>query len=324
LVEQIKGAAGLAFAQFPRQLHALGFAAGKRGRTLAQVHVTQADIHQRLQLLAHVRHVFEDGERVFDGELEHVGDRMAFKFYGERFLVVTAAVADLALYVDVGHEVHFNAPLAVALTGFAAAASDVEAEAARLVAALARFGQHGEQIADGGEYLRVGCRIGAWRAADRRLIDAHDFVQLLDAGDRVVRPGLLARAIDGLGQRAIKNVVDERALAAAAHAGDHGHDAQRDADVHVLQIVLARAGDGEPFAGERARLITEQDRRSSGQIAPGERLGAGHDFLGRALGYNLATEASGAGTEIKHVVGVADGVFVVLDDEHGIAQVAQP
>ena len=44
---------------------------------------------------------------------------------------------------------------------------------------------------------------------------------------------------------------------------------------------------------------------------------------GRALGDDVAAEAARAGAEIEHVVGVADGVFVVLDDEDGVAEVAQ-
>ena len=216
-----------------------------------------------------MRNVGEHGERVFDGEVEDVGDGVAVEFHGQSFLVVAASVADLALHVDVGHEVHFDAALAVALAGFAAAAGDVEAEAAGLVAALARFGQHGEQIADGREDLRVGGGIGARRAADGRLVDADHFVDLVGAFERFVHAGLFARAVERLGQRAIENVVDQRAFSAAAHAGDDGHHAERDADGEVLQVVLARAGHGEPLAGERPRLGAMQHacwlRRDSGR-----------------------------------------------------------
>ena len=159
--------------------------------------VAEADIDEGLQLLADLRDVGEHGERVFDGEVENVGDGVAVEFYGQRLLVVAAAVADFALYVDVGHEVHFDAALAVALAGLAAAAGDVEAEAAGLVAALARLGQHGEEIADGREDLGVGGGIGARRAADGGLVDADDFVDLLRAGEGLVRAGLFARAVDG-------------------------------------------------------------------------------------------------------------------------------
>ena len=124
-------------------------------------------------------------------------------------------------------------------------------------------------------------------------------------------------------QRAIENVVDQRAFAAAAHAGDNGHDAERNADVDVLQVVLARAVYGEPLAGERARLVAMEDAAGAGQIAAGERLRAGHDLFRRALGDDVTAQAPRAGAEVDNIVGVADGVFVVLDHEHRVAQVAQ-
>jgi hypothetical protein len=68
--------------------------------------------------------------------------------------------------------------------------------------------------------------------------------------------GLFARAVEFFGQRAIENVVDQRALAAAADAGDDGHDAEREVRGDVLQVVGARAFDGEPFAGERPRALS--------------------------------------------------------------------
>ena len=148
--------------EFARQLHALRFAAGERGGALAKVHVAEADIDEGLQLLAHGGNVGEHGERVFNGEVENVGDGVAVEFYGEGFLVVAAPVAHFALYVDVGHEVHFDAALAVALAGFAAAAGDVEAEAAGLVAALARLGKPWRR--DRGWARRPACRWRDWSA----------------------------------------------------------------------------------------------------------------------------------------------------------------
>ena len=96
-------------------------------------------------------------------------------------------MADVARHVDVGQEVHFDLDHAVALAGFAAAALDVEAEAARAVAALARFGHPGEQFADRREQAGVGGRVGARGAADRRLVDVDDLVEKFQAVDFAVR-----------------------------------------------------------------------------------------------------------------------------------------
>ena len=91
----------------------------------------------------------------------------------------------------------------------------------------------------------------------------------------------------------------------------------------VLQIVLARAGDGEPLAGERTRLGALQHGGGAAEVAAGERCGRGHDLRRRALGDDVAAQAACAGAEIEHIVGVANGFFVVLDDQDGVAEVAE-
>ncbi len=113
------------------------------------------------------------------------------------------------------------------MAGFAAAAFDVEAEAAGTIAALARFRKHGKQFADGRENAGVGGRIRARRAADGRLIDFDDFVDLAGAENFAERAGWLHRAIKLLRQRAIENVVHQRGFAGAGNAGDDGKQAER-------------------------------------------------------------------------------------------------
>ncbi len=92
LIQDVERAAGLALAQFARQLDALRFAAGKRGGRLAQVNVAQAHIVQRLQLGVNLRNIFEHRERVFHGRFQQIGDRKPLVFHLQRFAVVAAAV----------------------------------------------------------------------------------------------------------------------------------------------------------------------------------------------------------------------------------------
>jgi hypothetical protein len=79
--------------------------------------------------------------RLLHRHLQHLGDVLALVQDLQRLAVVALAVADVAGHVDVGQEVHLDLDHAVALAGLAAAALDVEAEAPRAVAALARLGQ---------------------------------------------------------------------------------------------------------------------------------------------------------------------------------------
>ena len=136
------------------------------GAGLAQRQVIEAHVGQRLQHPADLRDVVEQLQRLADAHLQHVGDGAALVADGQRFGVVAAAVADVALDPDVGQEVHLDLLLAVALAGLAAAARLVEAEAARLVAAHLRLRQLGEQLADQVEDAGVGGRVG--RAASCR------------------------------------------------------------------------------------------------------------------------------------------------------------
>ena len=105
------------------------------------------------------------------------------------------------------------------------------------VAALARFGQHGEQLADGSEDAGVGGRIRTRRAADGRLIDLDDLVDLLGAFDFAERAGALHRAVQLLRQRAVENVVHQRGFSRAGNAGDDGEQAERQLEIEIFQIV---------------------------------------------------------------------------------------
>ena len=67
-----------------------------------------------------------------------------------------------------------------------------------------------------------------------------------------------------------------------------------------------------------------RDLRSARQEAAGDRRPSTCcSRFGRALVDDLAAVAAGAGAEVDHLVGGLDGRLVVLDDQHGVAQIAQ-
>ena len=94
-------------------------------------------------------------------------------------------------------------------------------------------------------------------------------------------------------------------------------------DGEVLQVVFAGAGDSEPLAGERPGLGAVQHGGGAGEIAAGERIGRGHDLVRGSFGNDHAAETACSGAEVEDVVCVADGVFVVFDDEDGVAEIAK-
>ena len=192
------------------ELDALRLAAGERRRRLAELDVAEADIEQGLELLLDLRDVLKQRHRLFDGRVEQVGDGLALVLDRQRLAVVARAAAHVAQDVHVGQEVHLDALQAVALARLAAPALDVEGEAAGLVAALARLGEHRVQLADGREEAGVGRGVRARRAADGRLVDLDHLVDVLEPLDGVVRARLFQRAVEVARERAVEDVVDER------------------------------------------------------------------------------------------------------------------
>ena len=241
---------------------------------------------------------------------------------------VTRAVAFFAGQLDVGEELHFDGDGAVAFADIAAAAGDVEGEAAGGEAFAARVGLGGEEGADVVEGFYICNRIRSWRAADRRLVDEDDVVEVLDAGESAVERGGfglggVGLAVEELHERAVEDLVDERGFAAAADAGNAAEQVEGDFDIDAAKVVDARAGEGEPLAAGFAALARDGDGEAAGQIFSRYGPRVGGDFRDRAGGKELAAELAGAGAEVEQVVGGADDVGVVLDDEDGVAEVAE-
>ena len=122
------------------QLQALRLAARQRRHRLAQLHVVEADVDDRLQPADHLAVVGEQLHGFADGQLQHVGDRqLAVAPHQVRVQHLGAealAVAIGAAQVDVGQELHLDVLEARAAAGRAAAVAGVEREHAGAVVAL--------------------------------------------------------------------------------------------------------------------------------------------------------------------------------------------
>ena len=241
LVQNIQGAPGVSARQLARQLYPLRLAARKGGRRLPKLDVREAYRHQRFQLAGNAGHRLEQGQRIFHGHFQHVVDGMSLVGYGQGFAVVAFAVANIAGHVDVGQEVHFDLDQTVALTGLAAPALDVEAEAPRRVTASAGFGHLSKQFPQRGKQTGVGGRIAARRAADGRLVDVYHLIEQIQSANLLERGGLLAGAIEvGRGQP-IQGVVDQGRFARDGNAGNADEQPGWYFKVDVLKIVAMRA-----------------------------------------------------------------------------------
>src|SRR3546814_5867863 len=116
-------------------------------------------------------------------------------------------------------------------------------------------------------------RVGARRAADRRLVDVDDLVDVLDPLDGVVGAGKGARLVQAAGQRLVERLDDERRLAAAGDAGDAGEGAERNRRIDLLQVVRGGAEDADLLArvalAAQARYL---DLAQAREVLPGQAL----------------------------------------------------
>src|ERR1700712_3847660 len=125
----------------------------------------------------------EVDEGFLDGHVEDVVDVLALVLDVQDGGFVTGAVALFAGEFDVCEELHLYGDGAVAFTDVAASAGDVEGEGSGSVGLALGIGLRGEEGADVVEGFDVGDGVGAWGAADGRLVDEDDVVEVMGAGE---------------------------------------------------------------------------------------------------------------------------------------------
>ena len=323
LVEDVERSARAAPRQLARQLHPLGFPARECGRGLPQLDVPQPHVLQRPQLVGNRRERLEQRQRLIDGQVEDLRDRLPAVLDVEGLPVVAEPLAVLAGDVDVGEEVHLDRDDAVPLAGLAASPFHVEREATGPEAARLRVGHHRKQIPDEGEKARVGRWVRSGRPADGRLIDLDHLVERGDAVNLVVSARFVRRPVQRSRKRSVQDVVHQGGLARPADAGDRCEQADRNPDVDVLQVVRAGASDDDLALERGAPDARRRDGAQACEVRPRNRTFVPHQVFGGALEDDVAAMLACARPEVDDVVGRPDGLLVVLDDNDGVPQITK-
>ncbi len=319
---------GRRFGEETGQLQPLRLAAGQRGHGLAQAHIVQSHVDDGLQTRHHFAVVLEPVRGLGDGEVQHVGNAQlhgpAHHLDVQDFRAIAAAVAIRAAQVDVAEELHLHVLKTAAAAGGATAIAGIEAEGARGVAALTRQRCFRENLAELVKRAHITGRVAARGLADGALVDEDRIAEEISAQQPVV----LSRGFRGLAevacQRGVEHVLDQRALAAAAHAR-HAHQAlQREGHAHVLQVVVARAfqdqlgrGRVHQLAKARAHLL------AAAEVGAGQRVGFARG-RGRAVEDDLPPTLTRPGAHVDEAVCGQHHRRVVLHHHQRVAGVAQP
>ena len=321
LLQDIEDGAGRRPAHLGGELHALRLASRKSCRALAELEIAEAEALQDLEAGRETPRAGVERGRLRDAHLQDVVDRLAAVPHGERLVVEAAALAVGADDVDVAQEVHADLQEPRALACLAPAAGDVEREPALAEALGLRFGECGEQVADPVGEARVGRRIGPGRPADGGLVDLDDPAHGPFHRDAVrVRSGSEAPGPEPFGQDA----PDERGLARARHPRHDVQGAEEELGVERLEVVQAGPPDEEP-PRSGAALGTDRGDAVPRQVIAGQALAARQpaDRGRRTLIEDPAARLPRARPEVDEMVGRAHDVLVVLDDENGVAVVAE-
>ncbi len=102
----------------------------------------------------------------------------------------------------------------------------------------------------------------------------------------------------------------------------HDEDAERDADVEVLEVVLVGVADleeglGRPPRGRHGDLLL------AANVLGGERVAVAQEGRPGPLEDDLAAGLAGARPHVDDVLGGPDDVRVVLDDDDGVADILE-
>src|SRR6185503_9934543 len=88
-----------------------------------------------------------------------------------------------------------------------------------------------------GKEPAIGSGIAPGRPSDRGLVDLDDLIDILQPFYALIFQWRHLRSIGMFAQDRIQCLIDQRRLAAATDARDHNELAQREFDIHVLEVV---------------------------------------------------------------------------------------
>ena len=115
----------------------------------------------------------------------------------------------------------------------------------------------------------------------------------------------------------------ERRLARTADAGDARQHVERNRDVDVFQVVLRRAEHADLLPRPPPPCRRHRDREFLPQILRCQRSRLAQQPVEPAGVHDASSLLARPEPEIDDVIGDADHVGVVLDDEHGVALIAE-
>ena len=199
--------------------------------------------------------MLEEVDRNVHGHIEYIVDILAFVAHLEGLLVVAIATTRLTLDIDIGQEVHLDGLHTCTTTLLATTTLHIERETTGLKTSHLGIGSSLEEFTNIAKYIRICCRIRAWRTTNWRLVNHYKFVYMLQTFNRIVRQWLRIRAVEFVRNHRHQRSVYERGFTRAAHTRYADEFSEREFDIHTLKIISSCPYNSEQFAATISQLF---------------------------------------------------------------------
>ena len=156
------------------------------------------------------------------------------------------------------------------------------------------------------------------------MVDVDDFIEVFEAADVVVWGGFFLGMVEFAGGDFGEGVVNQGRFAAAGYACDAGNQTERQFEGDVFKVVAARAFEDEHSVGiDGCAFRRHGNGFLAAEVLSGNGIFAFGDVFGGVGNQYVAAVFTRARAHIDDEIGFADGVFVVFDHNHAVAQIAQ-
>ena len=129
--------------------------------------------------------------------------------------------------------------------------------------------------------------------------------------------------VEFLCQAFVQDGVHQRGFAGTGNAGDAVESPQFERCREVFEVVFGCAVHGQPMAVAVAPRGRHRNALAAAQVLAGERVLAVQKPVHRTGIQDVAAVDAGARADVYHPVGRAYGIFIVLHDDEGVADIPQ-
>ena len=274
----------------------------------------------------HMRH--KKLNSLVNAHLQHITYGFVLVAHIQRLPVVALATARVTRDAHIRQETHLDALHPLPITIRTTTTRNIEGKAAGLIPTYARFRGLREQSTHVVPQTDIGGRTGPRGLADRGLVHFHDARKTIPTFNTLTTaprgPGLPAPT-HALLQVVKENVAHEGALSATAHTRHTHQPSQRNLGTNATQVMQRCTMKGQHVHRLRPRRSVRVHRmlQRLGEILPRDGCGVTLHLRESPLGNHATTIDTASRPQVYNVFSLPDGVFIVFNNDDGIAFLPQ-